>query len=179
MIHRSPATSFSCMATHCSRGVAISPGCQKILSNSITGSPVISPKRLARVDLPDGSRPRMTTRFIVSQFTQIAVWCGPTPQIALDFSYRCDTISLGLFCAIPLKGCHSCFLGIPVVFRLSYLDSTLMKSRQNVPGMGQMTPVTPFRINTYRRFVSVDGSVDILDTSGAGRGRQGGAVGVF
>jgi hypothetical protein len=27
--------------------------------------------------------------------------------------------------------------------------------------------------------VTVDGSVDILDTAGAGRGRQGGAVGVF
>jgi len=43
----------------------MSPGCQKILSTSITGSPVISPKRLARVDLPDAPRPMMTTRFIL------------------------------------------------------------------------------------------------------------------
>ena len=66
MIHRSPATSLSCVTTHWPRGVAISPGRQKILSTSITGSPVISPKRLARVDLPDAPRPTMTTRFIVS-----------------------------------------------------------------------------------------------------------------
>jgi hypothetical protein len=66
MIHRSPPTSFSCITTHWSRGVAISPGRQKILSTSITGSLVISPKRLARVDLPDAPRPMMTTRFIVS-----------------------------------------------------------------------------------------------------------------
>ena len=43
----------------------MSPGCQKILSSSITGSPVISPKRFARVDLPDAPQPMMTTRFIV------------------------------------------------------------------------------------------------------------------
>ena len=30
----------------------MSPACQKILSSSITGNPVILPKRLARVDLP-------------------------------------------------------------------------------------------------------------------------------
>ena len=34
------------------------------LSTSVTGSPVIWPKRLARVDLPDAPRPMMTTRFI-------------------------------------------------------------------------------------------------------------------
>jgi len=62
MIHRSPTASSSCISIHCWRGVAISPGCQKILSTSVTGSPVISPKRLARVDLPDAPRPRMTTR---------------------------------------------------------------------------------------------------------------------
>jgi hypothetical protein len=44
----------------------MSPGCQKTLSTSVTGSPVISPKRLARVDLPDAPRPMMTTRFMVS-----------------------------------------------------------------------------------------------------------------
>jgi hypothetical protein len=31
-----------------------------------TGSPVISPKRTARVDLPEAPRPMMTARFIVS-----------------------------------------------------------------------------------------------------------------
>lgn len=74
MIHRSPAMSFSCITIHWSRGVAISPGRQKILSTSTTGNPAMSPKRLARVDLPDAPRPRMTTRFIVFSFTQIAVW---------------------------------------------------------------------------------------------------------
>ena len=62
MIHRSPTTSCSCISIHPWRGVAISPGCQKILSTSITGSPVISPNCLARVDLPDAPRPTMTTR---------------------------------------------------------------------------------------------------------------------
>ncbi len=42
----------------------MSPACQKILSSSITGNPVILPKRLARVDLPEAPRPRMTTRFM-------------------------------------------------------------------------------------------------------------------
>ena len=76
MIHRSPATSFSCITTHWSRGVAISPGRQKILSTSITGSPVISPKRLASVDLPDAPRPMMTTRFTVSSLRRLQVCDG-------------------------------------------------------------------------------------------------------
>jgi len=76
MIHRSPATSFSCITTHWSRGVAISAGRQKILSTSITGSPVISPKRLARVDLPDAPRPTMTTRFIVSSLRRLQFGAG-------------------------------------------------------------------------------------------------------
>jgi hypothetical protein len=42
----------------------MSPACQKILSSSITGNRVILPKGLARVDLPEASRPRMTTRFM-------------------------------------------------------------------------------------------------------------------
>ena len=64
MIHPSFATSRSWAATHSSRGVATRPGRQKILSNSTTGRPLISPKRFARVDLPDAPRPRITTRFI-------------------------------------------------------------------------------------------------------------------
>jgi len=65
IIHRSPTTSCSCIAIHFWRGVAISPGCQKILSTSVTGSPVRSPKCLARVDLPDAPRPTMSTRFML------------------------------------------------------------------------------------------------------------------
>src|SRR4029077_21271388 len=49
-------------------GVAISPGRQKISSNAITGSPLISPMRLARVDLPDAPRPMMTTRLMVFSY---------------------------------------------------------------------------------------------------------------
>ena len=49
----------------------MSPGRQKILSISTTGSPVISPKRLARVDLRDAPRPMMTTRFIVSSLRKL------------------------------------------------------------------------------------------------------------
>jgi hypothetical protein len=62
MIHRSLVTSFCWMTTHWSRGVGVSPACQNILSNSITGSPVISPKRKARVDFPDAPRPMMRMR---------------------------------------------------------------------------------------------------------------------
>jgi len=32
----------------------------------MTGNRVISPRHLARVDLPDAPRPKMTTRFIIS-----------------------------------------------------------------------------------------------------------------
>jgi hypothetical protein len=46
------------------------------LSTSITGSPVISPKRLARVDLPDAPRPTMTTRFIVSSLCRLQFGTG-------------------------------------------------------------------------------------------------------
>jgi hypothetical protein len=35
-----------------------------ILSSSITGRPVISPKRTASVELPDPPGPKITTRFI-------------------------------------------------------------------------------------------------------------------
>ena len=52
----------------------MSPGCQKILSTSITGSPVISHKRLARVDLPDAPRPKMTTRFTSTVYANRG-WC--------------------------------------------------------------------------------------------------------
>jgi hypothetical protein len=48
----------------------MSPGFQKTLSTSVTGSPVILPKRLARVDLPDAPRPMMTTRFMVSSLSR-------------------------------------------------------------------------------------------------------------
>jgi hypothetical protein len=52
----------------------MSPGCQKTLSTSVTGSPVIRPKRLAKVDWPDAPRPTMTTRFIVSSLRRLAIW---------------------------------------------------------------------------------------------------------
>ena len=81
------AASLSWIFTHSSRGMATSPGCQKILSSSITGRPVISPRRAARVDLPDAPRPRMITRFTVfnvrqliprvveQAFAQACKWC--------------------------------------------------------------------------------------------------------
>jgi hypothetical protein len=65
MIYRCFSTSKSWTPTHSSRGVATSPRCQKTLSSSTTGSPVISPRRFARVDLPDAPRPRITTRLML------------------------------------------------------------------------------------------------------------------
>jgi hypothetical protein len=106
MIQRSPATSFSCMATHCSRGVAISPGCQKILSTSITGSPVISPKRLARVDLPDAPRPRMTTRFMPSSLRNLPF--GATigeESLEMGFYRQLDLLVTILTTGVVFVGC--------------------------------------------------------------------------
>jgi hypothetical protein len=42
MIHRSPATSSLCLATHTSAGVGAGPGCQNSPSSSIAGMPVSS-----------------------------------------------------------------------------------------------------------------------------------------
>src|SRR6266481_8181852 len=66
MIHRSSLTTRSCTFAHSSRGVATIPARQKSLSSSITGRPVTSPKRMARVDLPDAPGPKMSTRFTLS-----------------------------------------------------------------------------------------------------------------
>src|SRR5215813_2619039 len=63
MIHDSRAASWRWIAAHWSLGVAARPGRQKSLSSSITGRPVISPRRAARVDLPAAPGPTMTTRF--------------------------------------------------------------------------------------------------------------------
>jgi hypothetical protein len=54
------------MRAHSSGGNACSPDCQNILSSSMTGRPVISPKVRAREDLPAAARPKMTTRSISS-----------------------------------------------------------------------------------------------------------------
>src|SRR5467141_2039061 len=64
MIHDSCAASRRWMTAHSSRGVGARPGRQKSLSSSITGRPVILPRRAARVDLPAAPGPTMITRFI-------------------------------------------------------------------------------------------------------------------
>ena len=64
MIHPSFMTSICWIFSHWSRGVATRPDCQNNLSSSITGSPVMSPRCAASVDLPEAPGPRMTMRFI-------------------------------------------------------------------------------------------------------------------
>src|SRR5215467_16147365 len=62
MIHDSRAANWRWIAAHWSLGVAARPGRQKSLSSSITGRPVISPRRTARVDLPAAPGPTTITR---------------------------------------------------------------------------------------------------------------------
>src|SRR5215469_309100 len=62
------------MTIHCSRGVGASPVFQNILSNSIIGSPVSSPKHNARVDFPDAPRPMIRTRFTSSSVSAPPIW---------------------------------------------------------------------------------------------------------
>ena len=81
MIHPSFATSRSCAHAHSFRGVARRPGCQKTISSSTTGRPVISPRRFARVDLPDAPRPRITTRFILRIVRQTYFRVGSSPRL--------------------------------------------------------------------------------------------------
>src|SRR3984893_1874807 len=69
MIHSFSSTRICWTTAHWWRGVAARPGRQKTLSSSITGRPVISPKRLARIDLPEAPRPKMTTRFIIQFYS--------------------------------------------------------------------------------------------------------------
>lgn len=63
MIRDSCAASWCWMVAHSSGGVAVRPGRQKSLSSSITGRPVISPRRAARVDLPAAPGPTTMIRF--------------------------------------------------------------------------------------------------------------------
>lgn len=57
MIHDSRAASLRWLAAHSPGGVAARPGRQKSLSSSITGGPVISARRAARVVLPAAPGP--------------------------------------------------------------------------------------------------------------------------
>jgi hypothetical protein len=87
MIHFSFATRRSCAYAHSFRDVARRPGCQKNLSSSTTGRPVISPRRFARVDLPDAPRPRITTRFILRivrhTYARVGSSSGSFPWLAI------------------------------------------------------------------------------------------------
>src|SRR5580700_9418598 len=97
MIHSLSSRSFCWISTHSSRGVATGPGCQKILSSSITRRPVTSPSCRASVDLPEPPGPRIKTRFTshsLEQSTgrrccaaQIAVHLRVRPlQVLVEFS---------------------------------------------------------------------------------------------
>lgn len=71
MIQDSSATSFRRISAHCSGGVGTRPDCQNSLSSSITGIPVISPRRFPRVDFPEAPGPSIRTRFILFRLHSI------------------------------------------------------------------------------------------------------------
>jgi hypothetical protein len=66
MIQRGSLASFRCISAHFSRDRGARPGCQKCLSNSMTGRSTSSPTRRATVDFPAPPRPRITRRCTVT-----------------------------------------------------------------------------------------------------------------
>ena len=103
MIHDSLRASSRWIAAHWSRDVAVRPGRQNSLSSSMTGSLVISPRQMGRVDLPSGPGPFTHLISVYGAISVRSLGTGQSPGAAdgLDSSDRDYVIRLGEGSAHP------------------------------------------------------------------------------